>query len=58
MNIEKGILLAKNDLNKQLLKVISAKKILKLYKAEGDFNRRLLQRLRGGPRQGQGPGRK
>ena len=61
INIEKDILAAKNDLNKQLLKVISAKKILKLYKAEDDFNRRLLQRLqdRKGPnqRQGQGPGR-
>jgi hypothetical protein len=46
LKIEQDILNAKSTLNKQLLKVISAKKILKLYKAEEDFNRRLLQRLR------------
>jgi len=45
--VERGILKAKSNLNNQLLKVISAKKIIKLYKAEDDFNRRLLQRLRG-----------
>ncbi len=47
LNIERNILDEKSNLNKQLLKVISAKKILKLYKAEDSFNRRLLQRLRG-----------
>jgi len=47
INIESNILNAKRNLNKQLLSVISAKKIIKLYKAEDDFNRRLLQRLRG-----------
>ena len=46
IGIESDILDAKRNLNKQLLKVISAKKIIKLYKAEDDFNRRLLQRLR------------
>jgi len=45
LSIEKDIIEAKSVLNKQLLKVISAKKILKLYKAEDDFNRRLLHRL-------------
>jgi len=53
LNIEKDILSAKSTLNKQLLKVISAKKILKLYKAEDDFNRRLLQRLRNRPQPNQ-----
>jgi len=52
-NIEKNILVAKDNLNKQLLKIIPAKKILKLYKAEDDFNRRLLQRLRGDKMNGQ-----
>jgi len=47
LNIERSILDEKSNLNKQLLKVISAKKILKLYRAEDSFNRRLLQRLRG-----------
>ncbi len=47
LNIERNILDEKSNLNKQLLKVISAKKILKLYRAEDSFNRRLLQRLRG-----------
>lgn len=50
LKIEKNILEAKSSLNKQLLKIISAKKILKLYKAEDDFNRRLLDRLRNRPR--------
>ncbi|MCF6212404.1 MAG: sensor of ECF-type sigma factor [Flavobacteriaceae bacterium] len=56
LNIEKDILAAKSSLNKQLLKIISAKKILKLYKAEDDFNRRLLKRLqnRKGPNKRQG----
>lgn len=46
LKIEKDILAAKTTLNKQLIKIISAKKILKLYKAEDDFNRRILDRLR------------
>jgi len=49
LKIERDILDAKSKLNTQLLKVISGKKILKLYKAEDDFNRRLLQRLRNRP---------
>lgn len=52
MEIEKDIIKAKTDLNNQLLKIMSAKKILKLYKAEDDFNRRLLQHLRGGSKRG------
>jgi hypothetical protein len=51
LDIEKNIISKKEALNKQLLKIVSAKKILKLYKAEDDFNRHLLQRLRG-PRRG------
>jgi len=49
LKIERDILDAKSKLNTQLLKVISGKKILKLYKAEDDFNRHLLQRLRNRP---------
>jgi len=45
IEIDKSIINAKTDLNKQLLEILSAKKILKLYRAEDDFNRHLLQRL-------------
>ncbi len=45
LEVDKAIINAKTDLNKQLLEIMSAKKILKLYKAEDDFNRHLLQRL-------------
>lgn len=45
LEVDKAIINAKTDLNKQLLDIMSAKKILKLYKAEDDFNRHLLQRL-------------
>ncbi|MFK5889355.1 MAG: sensor of ECF-type sigma factor [Flavobacteriaceae bacterium] len=55
LKIERDILDAKSKLNTQLLKVISAKKILKLYKAEDDFNRRLLDRLRNRHQQNKRP---
>ncbi len=58
LKIEQDILNAKSTLNKQLLKIISAKKILKLYKAEEDFNRRLLQRLRNKQQQNKRPDRR
>ena len=58
LQIERDILTAKTNLNKQLLKVISAKKILKLYKAEDDFNRRLLDRLRNRQQQNKHPKRR
>ncbi len=58
LSIEKDIIEAKSILNKQLLKVISAKKILKLYKAEDDFNRRLLDRLRNRQQQNKHPKRR
>lgn len=45
LEVDKAIINAKTDLNKQLLEIMPAKKILKLYKAEDDFNRQLLQRL-------------
>jgi hypothetical protein len=55
LKIERDILDAKSKLNSQLLKVISGKKLLKLYKAEDDFNRRLLDRLRNRQQQNKRP---
>lgn len=43
LNKEGEILKLKKELVKELASVISAKKILKLQKAEHDFNRRMLQ---------------
>ena len=41
--VEFDILKQKEKLNIELSKIISAKKIIKLQKAERDFNKRLLQ---------------
>jgi len=43
IELEKKILINKIEMNQDLIKVLSAKKILKLQRAERDFNRRILQ---------------
>lgn len=43
IELEKDIVTNKVEMNEELKKVLSAKKILKLQKAERDFNRRILQ---------------
>lgn len=54
MQLESEISTAKRNMNKALAKIISARKILKLHKAEKDFNREILReygKRRGMPRQ-------
>ncbi|MEE9349558.1 MAG: sensor of ECF-type sigma factor [Flavobacteriaceae bacterium] len=46
IDIETKLHLAKKKMISDLKKVISIKKIIKLYKAEQEFNRRILNRLR------------
>lgn len=46
MRIEDELHTAKKKMNTDLIKVISTKKIIKLYRAEQDFNKRLLMKLR------------
>ena len=43
---EEDILNMKKELYRELSKVLSSKKLLRLYKAEADFNRRLLSEYR------------
>lgn len=46
MRIEDELYAAKKKMNSDLINVISTKKIIKLYRAEQDFNKKLLMRLR------------
>lgn len=46
LNIDANVLAAKRTLLKKLNGVIPPKKIIKLFKAEQDFNKELLKRLR------------
>ncbi len=46
INIDANVLTAKRTLYKKLNGVIPPKKIIKLFKAEQDFNKELLKRLR------------
>ena len=47
IRIDEDLYIAKKKMTSNLKKVISTKKIIKLYKTEQEFNRRLLKRLRG-----------
>ena len=46
INIDANVLAAKKTLYKKLNSIISPKKIIKLFKAEQDFNKELLKRFR------------